>query len=412
MKKSYIAMSAFVAVILVGCITLQPIGAMRSLENALANKDEAKLKELVDFATLKQNVKYQLHGEVGAASTNERATGEYEGLIGAFGDALLDQAVTPKELIGFAAQQSIGKHTDPSYRYLSLSKFATTFQTAKGEPIIFILEREGASWRLTDIKGFLDNYVPFPVSNASPSTTEDEATDGDLQVAPGTDEGDISSEQTLEVTASVELEQVTAQVLSVLGGSHFCVDQYAFKPTCVQTSSNNAPSAGNKFLDVAALVKNVGSEVATVEYGSLTAKYQGRDLRYEPIGSEGAGAPEVQALGTTTVHTYYEVPIEVLNNASFYLTYSNGEEISFDFETPAYREVQDEKEIKQANAKEQLKKEAEQASQARYDKCWALNDGGTPLVSREDYDWYIESCSNMYRVDEYEAYLKNYRGRK
>jgi hypothetical protein len=107
-KKSLIAMSVIGAVVIAGCIALQPIGTVKSLEASLASKDEARIKELVDFATLKQNIKYRLRGEVEAASTEAGAAGGLEGLVSVFGDALLDQAVTPQGTKPKNASGSIG----------------------------------------------------------------------------------------------------------------------------------------------------------------------------------------------------------------------------------------------------------------------------------------------------------------
>lgn len=213
------------------------------------------------------------------------------------------------------------------------------------------------------------------------------------------------------VAPQLELQEITAQDLGVLSGGHLCIDESSLKRTCIQSGDNSYPSPDNLFLDVAVRLKNFGDEAVSMERGSLVASYEGRTLRYEPIEREMTTTTDIQALGSAVVHSYFEVPIEVLNEASFALAFSNGEAMPFSFETPASKDAKKQQAIAEATAKEEGERLLESEKQARYDKCWSLNDRGAPLVSPEDYGWYVENCSHMYSVDAYETYLENFRNR-
>lgn len=177
--KKLIALVSLVVVLLLGYVAAGPYLAYNAIREAVETKNLAKLDKHVDFPVLRGNLKLQIDDYV------IRQTGPdlQSGLLGAFAvrvasgvaGAAVDTMVTPAGLAALlegrttwhrvAGDTGDNPYTptapanpldEPSYGFQSTSRFTATIHTDDGEPIRFVLTRDGLNWKLTDIRLPLD----------------------------------------------------------------------------------------------------------------------------------------------------------------------------------------------------------------------------------------------------------------
>lgn len=175
MKKWIALLLAFV-LLFAGYVAAGPYLAIHGIRSALAEQDTAKLERYVDFAAVRVNLRAQVEDYLARRAGPDVQSN----LLGAFALAVVnrvagrgvDTMVTP---LGVAAllqgrsmwKQAIGETiggdtyapavpADPlkeaEHHYESPSRFTATIHDENGDPIVFVLSRQGLRWRLTDIR--------------------------------------------------------------------------------------------------------------------------------------------------------------------------------------------------------------------------------------------------------------------
>ena len=178
--KKWLALLVVVAVLLFGYLAAGPFLAYNAIRTAVQAHDTAELAEHVDFPVLRRNLKLQIDDYV----VRKAGADVQSSLLGAFavriasGDAggMVDTMVTPAGIGALIEGRTIwhrasgGGVTDntyenapppdrlreASYGFESLSRFTATVEDEDGDPLTFVLSREGLRWKLTDIRLPLD----------------------------------------------------------------------------------------------------------------------------------------------------------------------------------------------------------------------------------------------------------------
>lgn len=171
MKKA-LALLLVMLLALAGYAAAGPWLAVRAIRHALQAQDAAALAAQVDFPALRGSLKAQMEDRLARAT----GPGWQDNLLGQAGLALahgvletaVDAMVTPGGLAAMMEGRAVwnrlqGGAGDPPpadaeplhdarYRYESLSSFTATIRDAHGEPIVFVLHRDGLRWKLADIR--------------------------------------------------------------------------------------------------------------------------------------------------------------------------------------------------------------------------------------------------------------------
>lgn len=174
--KKWIALLVLAAVLLLGYLAAGPFIAYNAIREAVQAQDTAELAEHVDFPTLRGNLKLQVDDYV----VRKAGADAQSSLLGAFAvriasgiaGGMVDTLVTPAGLGALLEGRTIwhratgGGITDntyenapppdrlreASYAFESASRFTATVEDEDGEPVTFVLSRQGLDWNLTDIR--------------------------------------------------------------------------------------------------------------------------------------------------------------------------------------------------------------------------------------------------------------------
>lgn len=153
-----------------------PYLALHGIRTAIAEQDTARLQKHVDFPALRVNLRAQvedylarkagpdvssnLFGAAALSIANQVLGRGVDTLVTPMGvAAILQGRSTWKRAIG----ETIGGDTyappvpaqplkAAEHRYESLSRFTATVHDENGDPVVFVLTRQGLRWRLTDIR--------------------------------------------------------------------------------------------------------------------------------------------------------------------------------------------------------------------------------------------------------------------
>lgn len=185
--KKWLALLVLAAVLLLGYVAAGPFLAYNAIREAVKAQDTAALAEHVDFPVLRGNLKAQIDDYVVRRAGPDMQSNVFgafavrvaSGLAG----GLVDTLVTPAGLAALLEGRSVWhrasgggitdntyEHAPPadplqeaSYGFESLSRFTATVVDDDGEPVTFVLSRDGLDWNLTDIRlplGSEDQNVP------------------------------------------------------------------------------------------------------------------------------------------------------------------------------------------------------------------------------------------------------------
>lgn len=174
--KKWIALIVLLGVLLLGYLAAGPFIAYNAIREAVQTQDTAELAEHVDFPALRGNLKLQVDDYV----VRKAGADAQSSLLGAFAvriasglaGGMVDTMVTPagigalmegRSLWHRASGGGITDNTyetaptpdrlrDASYGFESLSRFTATIEDEDGDPVTFVLSRQGLAWRLTDIR--------------------------------------------------------------------------------------------------------------------------------------------------------------------------------------------------------------------------------------------------------------------
>ena len=175
--KKLIALSLLIVLVLVGFWAAGPFRTVQSIRQAIEKQDTAALNQHVDFNALRTSFKAQLEDDLARRMDAESQSNPLSAiamkLAGGLTDGIDDAMVTPagigavlegrgmfRRLTGqapAAAADAKTPHPDDvlanaSYAFKSPSRFTATVPNADGEPVVFVLTREGLHWRLSDIR--------------------------------------------------------------------------------------------------------------------------------------------------------------------------------------------------------------------------------------------------------------------
>lgn len=153
-----------------------PYLAIHGIRTALAEQDTAKLERHVDFPALRVNLRAQVEDYLARKAGPEVSSNLFGTAALSIANQVLgrgvDTLVTPMGIAAIlqgrstwkrAVGDTIGgdtyapavpaeplKHAE--HRYESLSRFTATVHDADGDPVVFVITRQGLRWRLTDIR--------------------------------------------------------------------------------------------------------------------------------------------------------------------------------------------------------------------------------------------------------------------
>lgn len=180
--KKWIALPVAVLALLLGYVAAGPYLAIRGIHASLQARDTGRLERYVDFPVLRSNVQAQLEDRMARASggLGGGLLGDFaRGVAAQLGGAAVQTMVTPQGIAMLLEGRSLTKRvTDPfsapepppaegsapapqgyrpldkaDTRFESASRFVATTQDSDGrDGMVFVFERQGLRWRLTDIR--------------------------------------------------------------------------------------------------------------------------------------------------------------------------------------------------------------------------------------------------------------------
>ena len=174
--KKWIALALALLLAVLGYAAAGPYLAVHAIGKAVREENAAALAKHVDFPPLRASLKAQLTDRVVRTVGIEAQSG----LLGALGTGVagslvggtVDLMVTPAGLgammegrkvwnrVGGLPPPSASDDTwerhdplrDAERRFESTSRFTATVRTDAGDPVVFVLTRDGLRWKLSDIR--------------------------------------------------------------------------------------------------------------------------------------------------------------------------------------------------------------------------------------------------------------------
>ena len=175
--KKWLALLVAALIALAAYVAAGPWLTINALRTAVQAQDTARLARHIDFPTLRSNLKAQLDDYVlrqADADVQSHPFGAIAlriagGLTGGAVDVLLTPvgigAVLEGRILwhrisgaGIDRNDRVAHATPPDplkdarYRLESASRFTATVTDRSGEPVVFVLSRDGLRWKLTDIR--------------------------------------------------------------------------------------------------------------------------------------------------------------------------------------------------------------------------------------------------------------------
>jgi hypothetical protein len=173
--KKWLALALVIVVLAGGYIAAGPFMTISAIRAAVRDQDAVALSKHIDFPTLRMSFKRQLddylvrgagpdvQSNVFGAIALRIASGATGGLVDAMATpaglaALLEGRNFLHRLNG--SRRSEDPYTpvsprDPlegaTYAFESPSRFTATVSDGDGEPVVFVLTRQGLRWKLTDV---------------------------------------------------------------------------------------------------------------------------------------------------------------------------------------------------------------------------------------------------------------------
>ncbi|QNP40820.1 DUF2939 domain-containing protein [Lysobacter solisilvae (ex Woo and Kim 2020)] len=177
--KKWLALIVVVVVLALGWLAAGPFVAIHGIRSAVQEQDAAKLSEYVDFAAVRSSLKQQvddylarragadLQSNLLGAIALRLASGASEGMVDAMATpaglaAVMEGRNFWHRVTGQRSSNDAYASAPPrdplegaKYRYESLSRFSATVRNADGDPVVFVLSRQGLRWKVTEVR------VPF-----------------------------------------------------------------------------------------------------------------------------------------------------------------------------------------------------------------------------------------------------------
>jgi hypothetical protein len=174
--NKWIALAVAVLLALVAWVAAGPFMTIHSIRSAILAQDAAAIAEHVDFPAIRGSLKAQVDDYV-VRRAGPEAQSSLLGSValrlasGATG-GLVDAAATPAGLAALLEGRNFWQRLDGSrqgddpyipppprdplegarYRFESPSRFTATVRNADGDPVVFVLTRQGMDWKVSDVR--------------------------------------------------------------------------------------------------------------------------------------------------------------------------------------------------------------------------------------------------------------------
>jgi hypothetical protein len=175
--KKWLALLILALVAVAAYTAAGPFLAINALRSALETQDSAALSRHVDFPMLRSNVKAQLDDYMLRQAGPDMQSNPFGAIAlriaGGIGGGAVDTLLTPAGIGAVLEGRNLWQrgsgagidrddsyaHTAPPdplkdarYRFESSTRFTATVSNRSGEPVVFVLSRDGLRWKLSDIR--------------------------------------------------------------------------------------------------------------------------------------------------------------------------------------------------------------------------------------------------------------------
>lgn len=182
--KKWLALVIVVLALFAGWIAAGPFLAINGIRQAVKSQDAAALSDYVDFPAVRTSLKQQVDDYVvrrAGADVQSSLLGSIAlQLASGATDGIVDMVATPAGLAAVMEGRNFwhrvnGRRSgedsyataparDPlegaKYRYESPSRFTATLANADGDPVVFVLARDGFAWKVTEVRLPIAAMVP------------------------------------------------------------------------------------------------------------------------------------------------------------------------------------------------------------------------------------------------------------
>lgn len=175
--KKWLALIVVVLLVVAGWIAAGPYLTINAIRSAVQEQDAAKLSQHIDFPAVRAGLKQQVDDHVvrrAGADVQSSLVGSIAlQLASGATDGIVDAMATPAGLAAVMEGRNFwhrlnGRRADSGdsyatappldplegakYRFESPSRFTATLANADGDPVVFVLTRQGVSWKVTDVR--------------------------------------------------------------------------------------------------------------------------------------------------------------------------------------------------------------------------------------------------------------------
>ena len=175
--KKWLVLALAALIALAAYVVGGPYLAINGVRNAIRQQDTAALARHVDFPVLRGNLRAQVDDYLlrqAGADVQRNVFGAIAlQVAGGIAGGAVDTLMTPTGIGAVLGGRSLWHRSsgggidrsdsyahnaprDPlqgaRYRYESTSRFTATVADRSGDPVVFVLSREGLRWKLTDIR--------------------------------------------------------------------------------------------------------------------------------------------------------------------------------------------------------------------------------------------------------------------
>lgn len=173
--KKWIVLGVVAILALAGWIAAGPFMTINAIRAAVQAQDAAAVAEHVDFPAVRSSLKAQVEDYIARRAGPDAQASLFGSIAlrlasGASGGAV-DAAATPAGLAVLLEGRNFWHRLDGSrgsdpyaaapprdllenaeYRFQSPSRFTATVRNADGDPVVFVLTRQGLAWKVSDVR--------------------------------------------------------------------------------------------------------------------------------------------------------------------------------------------------------------------------------------------------------------------
>lgn len=171
--RAWFALLAAALLALGAYVASGPWRTVHGIREAVVAQDARALSRHVDFPALRTSLKAQLNDHLVREAGIDAQSGLFGALalrvVGGLVDAAVETMVTPlglgavmegrkvwtnviRDSVGAPPPPATEPLSEPEYRIESLSRVTATVPDEQGRPVVFVLTRQGLTWRLTDVR--------------------------------------------------------------------------------------------------------------------------------------------------------------------------------------------------------------------------------------------------------------------